>query len=288
MYVDTVRWIFSLAIVAVFLRSFSVMAFAQERDRSKIPDQYKWDLTAIYPSEQTWRIAKEKFVTELPKIRDFQGTLAWSPKHLADALENASHLEKELARLSVYAGLISDQDTRISTYQAMKQETLQLASRFGAETAFIEPEILKMNKAIIDQFIVQEPRLQVYRQYLEDIQRRRAHTGTDAEEKLLAGATVMATAPECVVIALEAPAGSLGRGSERWPHRQPLRVGAGGQVEEQRAARRLVHPRTLANAPQVGPSPGSVSQASAIRSASAGARGAPPASSKRCRSRRLA
>src|SRR5437868_6212489 len=195
MYVDTVRWIFSLAIVAVFLRSFSVMAFAQERDRSKIPDQYKWDLTAIYPSEQTWRIAKEKFVTELPKIRDFQGTLAWSPKHLADALENASHLEKELARLSVYAGLISDQDTRISTYQAMKQETLQLASRFGAEIAFSEPEILKMNKAIIDQFIVQEPRLQIYRQYLEDIQRRRAHTGTDAEEKLLAGATVMATAP---------------------------------------------------------------------------------------------
>src|SRR3954451_229792 len=84
---------------------------------------------------------------------------------------------------------------------------------------------------------------------------------------------VMATAPECVAIALEAPAGTLGGGSERRPHRQPLGVRAGGQVEEQRAARRLVHPLTLANASQVGPSPGSVSQASAIRSASAGARG---------------
>ena len=130
MHVDMVRRIFSLVVGVVFLGFFIVMVFAQERDRSKIPDQYKWDLTAIYSSDQAWRTAKEKFIAELPKVRELQGTLASSPKHLADALETASHLDKELARLSVYAGLISDQDTRISTYQAMKQETLQLASRF--------------------------------------------------------------------------------------------------------------------------------------------------------------
>src|SRR2546423_14753446 len=73
--------------------------------------------------------------------------------------------------------------------------------------------------------------------------------------------TVMAAAPECVVIALEAPAGSLGRGSERWPHRPPLRGGAGGQGEEPRAARKLVHPPTLAHAPQAGASPRSRSPA---------------------------
>jgi len=198
MHVEIVRRIFSLAVASVFFSSFAIMTFAQERDRSKIPDQYKWDLTAIYPSDQAWRTAKEQFVAELPKIRELQGTLASSPKHLADALELSSRLEKELNRLFVYAGLISDQDTRVSAYQAMKQEMLQLGARFGAETAFIEPEILKIDKATVDRFVAEEPRLKVYRQYLDDIQRRRAHTLDDAEEKLLAGAGVMAGAPASI------------------------------------------------------------------------------------------
>ena len=198
MHVEIVRRAFSLAVAFVFFTSFTLMTFAQERDRSKIPDQYKWDLTAIYPSDQAWRAAKDQFVAELPKVRELQGTLASSPKHLADVLELSSHLEKELNRLFVYAGLISDQDTRVSAYQAMKQEMLQLGAKFGAETAFIEPEILKIDKATIDRFVAEEPRLKVYRQYLDDIQRRRAHTLDDAEEKLLAGAGVMAGAPASI------------------------------------------------------------------------------------------
>ena len=43
-----------------------------------------------------------------------------------------------------------------------------------------------------------EPRLQPYRLYLDDIQRRRAHTLSDAEEKLLASATVVASGPSTI------------------------------------------------------------------------------------------
>jgi oligoendopeptidase F len=171
---------------------------AQLRDRSKIPDRYKWDLTPLYPSDQAWETAKEKLSSELPKIRGFQGTLASSPQRLADALETESHLDKELNRLASYAGLISDQDTRVSAYQAMQQEMVQLAATFGTEAAYIEPEILKIDKATIDRFIAQEPRLKVYEHYLDDIARRRAHTLSDAEEKLLSGSIVMSDGPSSV------------------------------------------------------------------------------------------
>ncbi len=76
----------------------------------------------------------------------------------------------------------SDEDTRVSKYQGMQQEMVQLAADLGAETAYIEPEILKMEPAVVERFVSQEPRLKIYRVYLDDIQRRRAHTGTDAEE----------------------------------------------------------------------------------------------------------
>src|SRR5579864_8138560 len=170
----------------------------EERDRSKIPDEHKWDLTAVYPSDDAWRAEKEKLASALPKLREFHGLLASSAARMADALELQSDLDKELSRLYVYAAMKSDEDTRVSTYQAMQQEMIQLASVLGEESAFIEPEILKMEDAIIQRFVSQEPRLRVYRQYLEDIARRRTHTLSNEEEKLLAGASVMASAPSSI------------------------------------------------------------------------------------------
>jgi len=171
---------------------------AQERDRSKISDEFKWDLTAIYPSDQAWRADKDKLVSEFPELRKFQGALGSSASRLADALETQSRLDKELARLYVYASMSSDQDTRVSAYQGMEQEMIQLNSSLGTEEAFIQPEILKIDKATIERFVAEEPRLHVYRHYLEDIERQRAHTLSNAEEKLLAGSSVMASGPSSV------------------------------------------------------------------------------------------
>jgi oligoendopeptidase F len=182
----------------VLLAASTVTPFAQQRDRSKIPDEYKWDLTALYPSDDAWRAEKEKVAAEVPKLRAFRGTLGSSAARLADVLELQSGLDKELNRLFVYAGLSSDQDTRVSKYQAMEQEMIQLGSSVGAEEAFIQPEILKIDNATLDKFIAQEPRLQVYKHYLEDIERQRAHTLSNAEEKLLAGSAVMASGPHSV------------------------------------------------------------------------------------------
>jgi len=184
-----------IAAATVFLISLVNTSAAQERDRSKVPAQYKWDLTGLYPTDRAWRNEKEKLVAELPKLKEYQGTLASSAQRLADALETQSHMEKELRRLSNYAGLISDQDTRVSTYQGMQQEAVQLWSTFGADCAFIEPEILKIDNATLARFIAHEPRLQIYRQFLDNVTRRRPHTLTEGEEKLLAASFVVANGP---------------------------------------------------------------------------------------------
>src|SRR5579859_1405780 len=82
----------------VLFAASTLVSQTQERDRSKIPDEYKWDLTAVYPSDQAWRTAKEKLVDDLPKLRQFQGKLAPSASTLADALDMQSHFDKELSR----------------------------------------------------------------------------------------------------------------------------------------------------------------------------------------------
>ncbi len=180
---------------AIVVAALALGVSAQEKDRSKVHDKYKWDLTHIYASDETWRQAKDKLTAELPKLASFKGKLGAGAGTLAEALEVASRLSKEYARTYVYASMMSDTDTRVSKYQGMQQEMIQLGATLGAEAAFIEPEILKIDRATIQKFIASEPRLKVYTFYLEDIHRRAAHTLSDAEERLLAASGVIASGP---------------------------------------------------------------------------------------------
>src|SRR3981081_190185 len=95
----------------------TVVAGAQERDRSKIPDRLKWNLSDLYASDAAWRSAKEKTAADIPLLRQFQGKLTSSAGALADGLDRLFALDKELSRLAVYASLEADQDTRDSQRQ---------------------------------------------------------------------------------------------------------------------------------------------------------------------------
>src|SRR5688572_30207738 len=104
----------------------SVLMLGQERDRAKIEDKYKWNLTEIYPSVSAWRAAKEKVTAQIPTIRQYAGKLESSPHVLADALETMTRLDKDLSRLYVYASMLADEDTRVSETQGMQQEMEQI------------------------------------------------------------------------------------------------------------------------------------------------------------------
>jgi len=172
--------------------ALSITAFAQERDRAKIPEKFKWDLGDIYRSEAAWRAGKDKLAADIQLLGSFRGKLTASPAALADALDRMYAASQELGRLYSYASLLADEDTRISARQGMRQEMVQVAAAFSAATSYVDPEILKAGKATIDQYVAAEPRLKPYRMRLENVVRRAAHTLSDSEEKLLADALPMA------------------------------------------------------------------------------------------------
>ncbi len=177
-----------LSVASLGCAALALPATAQERDRSKIPDRYKWNLADVYPTDEAWRGAKDVLAAKLPQLGQYRGRLTTSAATLADALDTQFAFDKELTRLYVYASMLADEDTRDSTREGMRQEMVQLASAFGAQASFIEPELLKADRASVEGFVAAEPRLRVYRFYVEDVLRRGAHTLSDSEEKLLADA----------------------------------------------------------------------------------------------------
>ena len=166
--------------------------------RDAIEERYRWNLDDIYPSEAAWRAEKQRLEAQLPAMARCAGTLHHSSVHLADALDLLSDLRKTAARLHVYAGMLSDQDTRVAHHQGMKQEMATLGAALGAAAAFVEPELLQLPRATVDAFLAEQPRLAIYRQELDDILRRAPHTLSAAEERLLASAGPLAGAPSSV------------------------------------------------------------------------------------------
>jgi oligoendopeptidase F len=161
------------------------------RNRAEIPEQLQWDLSHIYPDFDAWKAAKALLVETSRRLRSFEGTLGDSPQALLGCFELTTDIGKLYARLSSYASSHADIDTRNAEYLAYQQEIGQIGTDIGAETAFIEPEILAIGPEKIAQYLAIEPRLEIYRHALDDLLRRRDHTGSAGEEKLIADAGLM-------------------------------------------------------------------------------------------------
>lgn len=172
-----------------------LLSVPQNRDRGKLPDSTKWNLAEIYPSDAAWQEAKQKFLKELPAVQTYQGTLGKSADRLLGCLDLMGRLNKEFARLFSYANLSFDQDMRVPSSAALQQETGQLGAMFGETSAFIEPEILAIDPAVVHSFVGSDRRFDPHRHYLDDLLRRQAHTVTAGEEHIIAAAELMAGAP---------------------------------------------------------------------------------------------
>ncbi|MHC4519580.1 MAG: M3 family metallopeptidase, partial [Planctomycetota bacterium] len=181
----------------VLVFCLSELATGQMRERSDVAPAYQWKLEDLYVSDQAWEQAKADVVGRLGQIAQYEGKLA-DPASLASCLEFDSDISKAFSRLYSYASMKSDQDTRESTCLAMRQVVEQLMTQYASTASYIEPELVKLDDETIKGFIAAEPRLKVYRMYLLDLLRRKAHKLSEKEEKILAETGLMAEGPGSV------------------------------------------------------------------------------------------
>jgi len=178
------------AIMINFLAQGDVKS--QTRKRSEIPVEHTWNLADLYPSVEAWEEAKNEMVKQFDEILQFKGKLTSSASQCLACLQLDSEISKTFSKLYSYAGMNSDQDTRVAANMGLRQELGQLVTDYSSKTSFMEPELVKLDKETIDQFIKEEPELEVYRFALYDLQRRKEHMLSEPEEKIIAQAGLMA------------------------------------------------------------------------------------------------
>jgi len=167
-------------------------------ERAEVPNQYKWNLTDLYPSETAWTAARDGIAKRIPQVARFQGRLGVSAESLAIALNAVMDLSRDLSRLNTYASQVTDEDLRVGRHVAMKQSAEKLYVDFGAASAFVQPELLAVGAEKIHRFVAAEERLAIYRHYLDDILRWAPHTLNAAEEKIVAQAGALTGAGQSI------------------------------------------------------------------------------------------
>jgi oligoendopeptidase F len=165
---------------------------APATERSEIPDHYKWRTTDLYPTEQAWTQARDDIAARIPTLAGFQGRLGESADVLFTALSTYMDPSRALARLSAYANLRADEDTRVARTRELDQMASALHVQLGTASAYITPEILALGSVRTWAFVAQDRRLEPYRPWLDDLLRYEAHTLSAAEEKVASQCGLMA------------------------------------------------------------------------------------------------
>ena len=167
-------------------------------DRKAIDIQHTWKLTDLYSSDDDWEADLKSAQSMIVDLGRFAGTLAQSPQTLWDCLELRTELSKSLYSLYQYAHLSKDLDNRVSKYQAMTERAAMLGAQAGAATAFIEPELLKLDDATLRRMAARFPRIDVYDFYIEELIRSKPHIRSEEVEELLAMSAMVSRGPDAI------------------------------------------------------------------------------------------
>jgi len=161
-------------------------------ERSEIDDKYKWRLDLIFSDWDRWEESFATLEAGLPGLAARQGTIAKSGKDLLDTIEIMHTSQRLLEKTYVFAGMKSDEDTRIGENTARKGRIGSLAVGFSEAVSWFESELLAIEPGPLAELVAEEPGLAQYDHFIHNIQRARDHTLPAEQEALLAGAGLMA------------------------------------------------------------------------------------------------
>ncbi len=163
--------------------------------RSDIPVELTWDLSSLFPNDETWEQAFAAVERQLPGLERLQGTLDRSGRDLLDALKARDHVCDQFERVYEFAARRHDENLARPIYASMADRAIALGSSLEAAIAFVAPEILAIEPARLQGHYAEEPGLEAYRHEIDVITAQRAHVRSAEVEQVLAGVLELGHSP---------------------------------------------------------------------------------------------
>ncbi|MFR4986576.1 MAG: oligoendopeptidase F [Lachnospirales bacterium] len=156
----------------------------QLKQRSEILEQFKWKIEDLVSSDKIWEERFQALKQELKKLDSFKNNIKIN--NLYDCLSLRDKISNETMTLYVYANLKKNEDSTNNFYQSLSSKADSLISLYQSAIAFLEPEILTLDENELLKAI--DTDLKLYKQYIKNLLRTKAHILSTEKEEILANA----------------------------------------------------------------------------------------------------
>ncbi len=198
---NLLKKMFVIFVIAGFI--FPAAGFSSEKnipdfsttERSKVPEEFKWNISDIFPSVDAWRKGAEKFEKMIPGIAEASKEWTASANNMLKFFDTLTNVYREGYKLYSYASNRSNMDMGNPELQKMKGQMRSYFIKIGSMISFINSDILKLGGEKFAEYVKQEKGLEVYSFEVEEVLRMRAHVLPPDQQKIVSLTGLFSGAP---------------------------------------------------------------------------------------------
>ena len=179
---------------SVFAGEAAVPDYSQA-DRSQVPEESRWRVEDVYPSEQAWHVDLTRARRDLDTLRSMGRTWTSSPENMAAFLERYENLFRLDAKLSLWPFLEQQTHLTDGRFQDLGGEAKQFSVDFKAVVAPMDAEIIRLGREVVENRLSTEPGLAPYRALLYEALRKKNHVLSGEAEKVVAETGLFSDGP---------------------------------------------------------------------------------------------
>ncbi len=157
----------------------------KQKLRSEISDEYKWDLTLIYKSDEDFYKDLDKLNRMILEYAKYKDTLVSNIDNFKSYLKLDEEVEKLFNLISSYSSRKNDEDTTNVKYQRMSHEAEDIYNKYLEATSFVLPSFYENSDKIINEYL-KDRDLEKYRRNFEELLRFKPYTLDKDKENMLA------------------------------------------------------------------------------------------------------
>lgn len=166
------------------------------REEAELTKENIWATEDLYATDAAWEEDLKRTTYFMDEIKKYQGHLNESGDQLLGLFQLMDEFSLWEDRLANYAMRKSDQDTKNAKYQDCVMRMMMNLNQAVATLSFFEPELMSISDERLEEFYTQTEGLELYRNAIKDVRRKKDHILTEAEERILAAAADMSQTPE--------------------------------------------------------------------------------------------
>lgn len=154
-------------------------------ERKDIAPKYKWDLTAIYPTEEDFEREFKETEALISKFSAYEKTMTDSAEALCETLSSLEEIGGLIRKLWQYASLGFSVDMQNNESQAKSARVRSLSVSASTASWFVSPRLIKLDSKILNKWISENERLASFRRVIEQTVRMKPYTLSDEGERIM-------------------------------------------------------------------------------------------------------